>query len=76
MGYDAGYYGYQWALAIARDFLTRFQREGFMNVATAAEWLDRVLSRGAGADEAELVTAFLGRPTNLDAYAAYLRGDG
>jgi thimet oligopeptidase len=76
MGYDAGYYGYQWALAIARDVLTRFQREGFMNVATAAEWLDRVLSRGAGADEAELVTAFLGRPTNLDAYAAYLRGDG
>ncbi|KAA0206987.1 oligopeptidase A [Candidatus Uhrbacteria bacterium] len=28
MGYDAGYYGYQWALAIARDLLTRFEKEG------------------------------------------------
>jgi len=75
MGYDAGYYGYQWALAIARDVLTRFEREGFTNPATAADWLERVLSRGAGADEASLVTAFLGRPSNLDAYAAYLRGE-
>ncbi len=75
MGYDAGYYGYQWALAIARDVLTRFEREGFTSESTAADWLDRVLSRGAGADEAALVTAFLGRPTNLDAYAAYLRGE-
>lgn len=74
MGYDAGYYGYQWALAIARDVLTRFEREGFMNVAVAEDWLERVLCRGAGADETALVTAFLGRPTNLDAYAAYLRG--
>ncbi|MBN2196205.1 MAG: Zn-dependent oligopeptidase [Polyangiaceae bacterium] len=75
MGYDAGYYGYQWALAIARDVLTRFEREGFMSRATAADWLEQVLSRGGGADEATLVQAFLGRPTNLEAYAAFLRGE-
>ena len=74
MGYDAGYYGYQWALAIARDMLTRFEREGFMNQATAQSWLEKVLSRGAGADENELVRDFLGRETNLDAYAEYLGG--
>ncbi len=75
MGYDAGYYGYQWALAIARDVLTRFEDEGFTNPATAAQWLDAVLSRGAGADERQLVESFLGRPTNLEAYAGYLRGE-
>jgi hypothetical protein len=33
-----------------------------------------LLSRGAGADENELVRDFLGRETNLDAYAEYLGG--
>ena len=74
MGYDAGYYGYQWALAIARDVLTRFDREGFTNRSTAESWLETVLSRGAGVDEAALVREFLGRDTNLEAYAAYLGG--
>jgi thimet oligopeptidase len=74
MGYDAGYYGYQWALAIARDVLTRFEREGFMNRSTAESWLETVLSRGAGVDESQLVKEFLGRDTNLRAYAAYLGG--
>lgn len=74
MGYDAGYYGYQWALALARDVLTRFQKEGWMNARTAADWRSRVLAQGAGEDERALVAAFLGRETNLDAYAAYLAG--
>lgn len=74
MGYDAGYYGYQWALAIARDVLTRFAAEGFMNPVTAADWLRTVLSRGAGASENDLIRDFLGRETNLDAYAGFLRG--
>lgn len=74
MGYDAAYYGYQWALAIARDVLTRFEQDGFMNANVAEAWLEQVLSRGAGADERLLVEQFLGRKTNLEAYAAYLQG--
>ncbi|MBX3183130.1 MAG: Zn-dependent oligopeptidase [Polyangiaceae bacterium] len=74
MGYDAAYYGYQWALAIARDVLTRFQKEGFMNQSTARDWRRLVLSQGAGADENQLVKDFLGREPNLDAYAAFLAG--
>jgi thimet oligopeptidase len=74
MEYDAGYYGYQWALAIARDVLTRFEKEGFMNEKAAADWRAKVLEQGAGEDERKLVEAFLGRPTNLKAYGAYLRG--
>lgn len=73
MGYDAGYYSYQWALAMARDVLTRFEKEGFMNQKTAADWRKAVLEKGAGADENKLVEEFLGRPSDLKAYSSFLR---
>jgi thimet oligopeptidase len=75
ISYDAGYYGYQWALALSRDVLTRFRAEGLMNAETARAFRRHVLARGGGADEAEMLTAFLGRPPNNDAYFRYLRGD-
>jgi thimet oligopeptidase len=74
IGYDAGYYGYQWALALSRDVLTRFKKEGFLNPATAAAWRNEVLSKGGGTDEASLITRFLGREPSHDAYIAYLKG--
>lgn len=72
MGYDAGYYGYQWALAIARDLLTRFEKEGMMNRATAADYRRAILEKGASEEEERMVEAFLGRPTNDEAYKRYL----
>ncbi|MEI7512848.1 MAG: M3 family metallopeptidase [Candidatus Uhrbacteria bacterium] len=72
MGYDAGYYGYQWALSIAQDVLTRFHDEGLMNTKTAAEYRQRILEKGAGAYEEEMVKDFLGRPSNEDAYLKFL----
>ncbi|MBK6516563.1 MAG: Zn-dependent oligopeptidase [Polyangiaceae bacterium] len=74
MGYDAGYYGYQWALSLARDVLTRFEKEGWLNTKTAADWRRMVLEQGAGPDERELVKKFLGREPNLDAYGRFLAG--
>jgi thimet oligopeptidase len=74
IGYDAGYYSYQWALALSRDVLTRFKKEGFLNPTTAAAWRDEVLSRGGGVDERAMVTRFLGRAPSNDAYFAYLKG--
>lgn len=75
IGYDAGYYSYQWALALSRDLLTRFQQEGLMNRKTAAAWRDEVLSKGGSADPNALLYAFLGRKRSLDAYFAYVRGE-
>ena len=72
VGYDAGYYGYQWALSLAQDMFTRFAQEGMLNRETAAAYRKAVLARGAGEDERALVEAFLGRPTNLEAYARFL----
>ncbi|MCK9360608.1 Zn-dependent oligopeptidase [Patescibacteria group bacterium] len=72
MGYDAGYYGYQWALSIAQDLLTRFHAEGLMNRQTATEYRERILAMGATREESEMVEAFLGRPSNEHAYLKFL----
>jgi thimet oligopeptidase len=72
--YDAAYYGYQWALALSRDVLSRFKKEGLMNPTTAASWRDEVLAKGGGIDERSLVTHFLGREPNNEAYIAFLQG--
>jgi len=72
MGYDAGYYGYQWALSIAQDLLTRFHAEGLMNTKTAREYRERILAKGAGEHEADMVQDFLGRPSNEQAYLKFL----
>lgn len=74
IGYDAGYYGYQWALALSRDVLSRFKKEGMMNPAVAKSWRDEVLSKGGGVDEAEMIRTFLGREPSNDAYIAYVQG--
>jgi thimet oligopeptidase len=72
IGYDAGYYGYQWALSIAQDLFTRFKKEGMLNPKTAAEYRAAILAPGASDDEAKLVARFLGRPPSDAAYKAFL----
>jgi thimet oligopeptidase len=72
IGYDAGYYGYQWALSIARDLFTRFQKAGLLDTKTAADYRAEILAPGGSADEAKLVERFLGRPPSDAAYKAFL----
>jgi thimet oligopeptidase len=74
VGYDAGYYGYQWALSLSRDVLTRFEREGWLDPRVASAWRAAVLSKGGCEDETEMVARFLGRAPGPDAYVAYLAG--
>jgi thimet oligopeptidase len=74
VGYDAGYYSYQWALSLSRDVLTRFKKEGMLNTATAQAWRQEVLAKGGGTDERAMVAKFLGREPNEDAYIAFLKG--
>jgi thimet oligopeptidase len=72
IGYDAGYYGYQWALSIAQDLVTRFRKEGLLNPKTAADYRAAVLAMGSSDDEANLVARFLGRAPSDAAYRAFL----
>jgi thimet oligopeptidase len=72
IGYDAGYYGYQWALSIAQDMFTRFKKEGLLNTKTAAEYRANVLSPGDSDDASNLVAKFLGHTPSDTAYKAWL----
>lgn len=72
IGYDAGYYGYQWALSIAQDLFTRFKKEGLLNAKTAADYRASILAPGDSDDAAKLVERFLGRPPSDAAYKSFL----
>jgi heme/copper-type cytochrome/quinol oxidase subunit 2 len=69
-GYDAGYYGYAWADAIAADLASRFRasEEGFMDKAIGAQFRKEILEVGGSRDPAESVRIFLGRDWNTDAF--------
>ena len=68
VGYAAGYYGYLWSKVYAADMFSRFSREGIMNPETAADYRHKVLARGGTVPELELVTDFLGRKPNSEAF--------
>ena len=72
VGYDAAYYGYQWALSLAFDALTRFQSEGMLSDKTATDYRKTILEPGGSKDEATLMQDFLGRPANNEAYKKFL----
>jgi thimet oligopeptidase len=74
VGYDAGYYGYQWALALAQDLFTRFKKDGLFDPKTAADYRTFVLAPGGSDDGDKLVAHFLGRAPSRDAYKAFLAG--
>ena len=72
IGYSAGYYSYQWALAIAKDLLTRFKAEGLLNTATTLDYRRAILDAGAAEPAADLIRTFLGRPYDREAYKAWI----
>ena len=71
-GYSAIYYTYMWSLVIAKDLFSEFQRVGLMDPATARRYRRAVLEPGGSRPAAELVQAFLGRPSGFEAYRAWL----
>ena len=74
-GYSAAYYTYRQSVLIADDMFTRFQASGLRDRATAQRYREMVLAPGGTRPAAELISAFLGRPLNFDAYRAKLAKD-
>jgi len=72
-GYSAIYYTYMWSLVIASDMFSEFEKEGLRNPAVAQRYRQTVLAPGGAKDAADLVSDFLGRPFNFDAFAKDLK---
>ncbi len=67
-GYDAGYYGYLWSEVYAQDMFTRFEKEGLLNAKTGADYLKWILQKGGELEPMDLITHFLGRAPNEEAF--------
>ena len=67
-GYDAGYYGYQWAKVYGDDMFSVFSREGVLNPEVGSRYRSEVLARGHSRDAIEHLRSFLGREPSSDAY--------
>jgi thimet oligopeptidase len=67
-GYDAGYYGYQWAKVYGDDMFSVFSHEGILNPDVRSRYRSEILARGYSRDAIEHLRAFLGREPSADAY--------
>ncbi len=67
VGYDAGYYGYAWADAIAADMATVFQNapDGFLDQTAGLRLRNAIYATGDSRDVSESIEKFLGRPRSL-----------
>ncbi|MDQ6971406.1 MAG: M3 family metallopeptidase, partial [Mariprofundaceae bacterium] len=72
-GYGAGYYSYKWAEVLSADVYAAFEEEGICNAATAARFLDTLLSVGGSRDIMAAFAEFRGRAPDV---AALLRHSG
>lgn len=67
-GYDAGYYGYLWALVYAQDMFSVFQKEGIDNSAVGLRYRNEILVPGASEEPEVLLHNFLGREVSLEPF--------
>ncbi|MCH6255405.1 Zn-dependent oligopeptidase [Puniceicoccaceae bacterium K14] len=70
MGYDAGYYGYAWADAIASDMITVFEEApgGLMNKEVGRRLRDEIFAPGGSRPIDESIERFLGRKRSLEPF--------
>ncbi len=73
-GYDAGYYGYQWAKVLAIDMASVFKAApgGFLDEKVGRRLRDEVYGVGNTRDVTESVEKFLGRPRSQEPYLEYI----
>ena len=70
VGYDAGYYGYAWAKAIASDLATVFEEapDRWLDATAGRRLRNEIYAVGDSRDVSESVAAFLGRDQSLEPF--------
>ena len=69
-GYDAGYYGYAWADAIAADLATVFEKskDGFLDKQAGMRLRNEIYAVGDSREVDESIQKFLGRKRSLEPF--------
>lgn len=67
-GYDAGYYGYLWSKVYAQDMFTAFKKGGLESPIVGMRYRQAILAPAQTFEPDVLVTRFLGRPMNPNAF--------
>ena len=70
MGYDAGYYGYAWADAIAADMATVFEKSpgGYFDKNVGRRLRNEIYAVGDSRDVNVSIEKFLGRPRSIEPF--------
>ena len=69
-GYDAGYYGYAWADAIAADMATVFEKapQGYLDKQAGMKLRKEIYEQGDGREVAMSIEKFLGRKQSVEPF--------
>ena len=69
-GYDAGYYGYAWADAIAADMATVFEKapHGYQDKQAGMKLRNEIYAQGDGRDVTVSIEKFLGRKQSVEPF--------
>lgn len=73
-GYASAYYTYMWSLVIGKDLFSRFDGRDLMQPGIARKYREVVFLPGSSRTATAVVTDFLGRPFNADAWEKWLNG--
>jgi thimet oligopeptidase len=71
-GYSSNYYTYAFDKVIALDFFAQFDQKNLLDGEAAMRYRRMVLEPGGSKPGAELISGFLGRPQNLDAFKTWM----
>lgn len=73
MGYSAMYYTYMWSLVIAADMFSEFEQQDLLSDEIANHYRQSILAPGGSRDAEQLVSDFLGRPYDFNAFKNRLK---
>jgi Zn-dependent oligopeptidase len=77
-GYDAGYYGYAWADAIAADMATVFEKapQGYLDKQAGMKLRKEIYEQGDGREVAMSIEKFLGRKQSVEPFLKKIGAKG